>query len=213
MNLKFLKTWLILSVLVLFLSACGNSGKNQPPVSTPLSETDTSPVLATNSPVPDYPPPSVTEIQPATAYPAPDNKTPTANSTSINSAVINAKNIDQLTLSSNLKAEAPVRLSWGLDQSTITLIGYDFFTVYSFPDLEILFEYTYQPDEFLVDISPDGQTYATSYKDGTLIFNNWQTKETRTIETGLQFMSGNFSPDGSEIMIVHMGIDMGCFHL
>ena len=81
MNLKFLKTWLILSLLVLFLSACGNSGKNQPPVSTSISETNTSPALATNSPVADYPPPSVTEIQPATAYPAPDKTTPTVKST------------------------------------------------------------------------------------------------------------------------------------
>ena len=37
-----------------------------------------------------------------------------------------------------------------------------------------------------------------------LTINNWQTKETRTINTGLQFMSGDFSPDGSEIMLVHM---------
>ena len=98
MNLKFFKNWLILTVILLFLSACGNSGKNQLPVSTTISETDTSPALATNSPVADYPPPAVTETQPAMAYPAPDKTTPTANSSSINSAVINAKNIDQLIL-------------------------------------------------------------------------------------------------------------------
>lgn len=204
MNRYFLKNWLILFTLILFLSACVNTGKNQIQGTSTPSGTNNPTDTATNSPEPDYPPPSETEILPTIAYPVPENSEPTVNIPTISTDVIDANNINKITLLKDLKTEAPVRLSWSLDQSSIALIGYDFFTVYSFPELEILFEYTYQSDEFLVDISPDGQTYATSFKDGTLIINNWRTKETRTINTGLQFMSGEFSPDGSQIMIVHM---------
>jgi WD40 repeat protein len=198
------KNWIVLLPLIFVLSACGNTEKNQPQELPTPFETNIPTVLITDSPIPDYPAPVETETIPAVAYPAPQEPTATLNLTGIGSEVINKLNADQLALSKSITTEAPVRLDWSLDQTSITLIGYDFFNVYSFPELQLLFEYSNQPDEFLVAISPDGQTYATTYRDGDLIFHNWITKETSTIKTGLQFMSADFSPDGSEIMIPQM---------
>jgi WD40 repeat protein len=54
----------------------------------------------------------------------------------------------------------------------------------------------------LVDVSSDGETYVLSFNQSSLIVKNWQTNQSHTIQTNINFMGGDISPDGTKIILV-----------
>lgn len=166
----------------------------KPVISTTITETVEIPTT-TNTPIMN-PNPDVT-IEPTT-------QSPTVIVTEIPSNSpfpISAQNVDLLTLSETLTMQEPVRIKWNLDQETFTLIGFQGFWIYSYPDLQLQFEYQTQPGEMLVDVSSDGVTYAISFNQSALIVKNWQTNQSHTIQTNINFMGGDISPDGTKIIL------------
>lgn len=106
-----------------------------------------------------------------------------------------------LDLLSELTLEEPGRIKWCLDQSCFSVIGYDYFSVFSYPNFENLITYRAEEGEFLLDISPDGRTYAVTGNNEDLILRNWETNTEFSIATDTFFMGAEFSPDGSKILI------------
>jgi WD40 repeat protein len=109
-----------------------------------------------------------------------------------------------MELISELTLDQPARLEWCADQTCISVIGYDYLKVLSYPDFNELFSYEIGENEFLLDISPDGSTYATTNNNEDLLLRNWELKTENVIPTGTFFMSAEFSPDGSKIMVTSM---------
>ena len=204
MRQKLKTYWVIFFVFTILLSACGNPKTNESGYPPPENDTNSQVPSPTEIAINNYPAPIMTEELPTPGYPASINTIPTVEISLDNSKVITSDNINQLKLTNSLNVDEMVRVMWSIDQKTVSIIGYDHFYIYSFPELNKLFEYSNKPNEYLVDISPDGVSYATTANDGFLVINNWKTGEIRTIETGTLFMSGEFSPDGSEIMIAHL---------
>jgi WD40 repeat protein len=116
---------------------------------------------------------------------------------------ITAQNVDALALSDSITLPTQVEIKWSLDQQSVILTSYQGFWVYSYPDLDLLFEYATQPDEMLVDVSADGFTYVLSLDQSALVVTNWQTQESHTIQTNIIFSVGDISPDGTKIILAH----------
>ena len=171
---------------------------------TPTTPTETIELpTSTNSPLTN-PIPDVT-IEPTAQSP-----TEIVTEVPTNSSLpITIQNVNQLTLSNTLTMQEPVRIKWNLDQNSFTLIGFEGFWIYSYPELQLLFEYQFQPDEMLVDVSSDGETYVLSFNQSSLIVKNWQTNQSHTIQTNINFMGGDISPDGTEIILVQQDIWAG----
>jgi WD40 repeat protein len=119
----------------------------------------------------------------------------------ISSQVINPVNSLQLQRWAELTLDEPARIVWNNDQSSFWLVQYTGFQVMSFPDLSQIFSLTMQPDEILVDVSPDGLTYAITYNNQGLLLVNWRDQHIRSAHTEHAFMGGQFSPDGTKIML------------
>ena len=186
-KLKIL-TFFILSILV--LTSCNKSTQ------TP------EPVTATNTPEISAPLPTITEdaeILHPTKGPTPTSEevvsvpesteTPTTGETS------------SLELVNKLTLEEPARIKWCNDQACIILSGYDRFSIFSYPEMEELHSQIFSEDEFFLDASPDGKTYATTGNNEELIFRNWDSGEEMAISTGTFFMGGEFSNDGSLFLL------------
>lgn len=107
----------------------------------------------------------------------------------------------QLDLLSELTLAEPGRIKWCLDQSCFSVIGNDYFSVFSYPDFDNLITYHAEEGEFLLDISPDGRTYAVTSNNEDLILHNWETNAELFIATDTFFMGAEFSPDGSKFLI------------
>lgn len=114
---------------------------------------------------------------------------------------ITSLNVNQLSLSNTQSMTEPVRIKWSLDQQSFTLIGFQGFWIYSYPELQLLFEYQTQQDEMLVDVSSDGVTFVITFNQTSLIVKNWQTNQSHTIQTNINFMGGEISPDGNKIIL------------
>ena len=173
------------------------------PVTPPaLTETIEIPTT-TNTPITNPNPDATNE---------PSAQSPTESVTAVPSnsfLPITSQNVNQLTLSNTLAMQEPVRIKWNLDQNSFTLIGFEGFWIFSHPELQLLFEYQFQPDEMLVDVSSDGETYVLSFNQSSLIVKNWQTNQSHTIQTNISFMGGDISPDGTEIILVQQDIWAG----
>jgi WD40 repeat protein len=95
-------------------------------------------------------------------------------------------------------------VEWCTDQTCISVIGYDYLKVLSYPDFNELFSYEIGENEFLLDISPDGSMYATTNNNEDLLIRNWKLGTEKVIPTGTFFMGAEFSPDGLKIMLTSM---------
>lgn len=148
--------------------------------------------LQTDSQMSGYPP-VVKEPTSEVAYPAPILTDTPAMQGSEFMELITEFTLDQ-----------PARLEWCLDQTCISVIGYDYLKVISYPDFDELFSYEIAENEFLLDISPDGKTYAVTNNNEDLLLKNWEMGTETIIPTGTFFMGAEFSPDGSKIMVTSM---------
>jgi len=168
-----------------------------------IQETET--VILTDTPDLSYPAPVITDSQmsgyPAVikeptlevAYPAPIlTDTPLMEETEF------------MELITEFTLDQPARVEWCTDQTCISVIGYDYLKVLSFPDFNELFSYVIAENEFLLDISPDGKTYATTNNNEDLLLRNWELGTEKVIPTSTFFMGADFSPDGSKIMVTSM---------
>lgn len=122
---------------------------------------------------------------------------------------ITVQNVNSLTLMNSITLPSQVSIKWSLDQKSIILSSFQGFWVYSYPELNLLFEFTSQPDEMLVDVSPDGVTYVLTLNQSSLLVKNWQTNESHTIQTNINFMAGDISPDGTKIILTQQDVWAG----
>ena len=183
----------ILFIMIFFLTSCQNSPQNDPGIDqneTPDSVYP-SPITTDNADM-GYP---VEKQEPThqNDYPAPIITETTAPS-----------NYMELYLITEFTLDQPARVKWCSDQNCISVIGYDYFKVFSYPNYLELFSFTIGENEFLLDISPDGRTYALTNNNEDIILRNWETSSEKVIPTNTFFMGGEFSPDGSKIMITSM---------
>ncbi|PKO17668.1 MAG: hypothetical protein CVU39_04090 [Chloroflexi bacterium HGW-Chloroflexi-10] len=195
-----LKKYIFGGLLIILLASCSAS---VPPFPTEMSTTSAT-QKAPRAPT-LVEPTSVILSQPiATSTPAPTEImiTPVKQPDSrISSQVINSDNSLQLQRWTELALDEPARIVWSKDQSSFWLVQYTGFQILAFPDLSQLFSLNMQPDEILVDVSPDGSTYAITYNNQGLILVNWRDQHIRSAHTEHAFMGGTFSPDGTKIML------------
>ncbi|MRS05018.1 hypothetical protein EG832_17655, partial [bacterium] len=179
----------LLIILVMGIAGCKPVTSTSPTETIEIPTTTNTPLT---NPIPD-----------ATIEPTAQSPTEIVTEVPTNSSLpISSQNVNQLTLSNTLTMQEPVRIKWSLNQDSFTLIGFEGFWIYSYPELQLLFEYQTQPDEMLVDVSSDGVTYVLSFNQSSLIVKNWQTNQSHTIQTNVNFMGGDISPDGTKIILV-----------
>jgi len=109
-----------------------------------------------------------------------------------------------MDLISEFTLAKPARVAWCSDQTCIAIIGYDYLEVLSYPGFEDLFSYAMGENESLLDVSPDGRTYAITTNNEDLVLRNWELLTEIVIPTKTFFMGAEFSPDGSKIMVTSM---------
>ena len=183
----------ILFIVIFFLTSCQKTSQNDPGIDQ-NEKSDTfypSPITTDNADI-GYP---VEKREPThqNDYPAPIITETTAPSKSMELDLITEFTLDQ-----------PARVNWCSDQNCISVIGYDYLKVFSYPDFLELFSFTIGENEFLLDISSNGRTYALTNNNEDIILRNWETSSEKVIPTNTFFMGGEFSPDGSKIMITSM---------
>jgi WD40 repeat protein len=192
--MNFQKRDLLVFVLgLLVLSSCNKT----------IQETET--VIPTDTPDLSYPAPLQTDSQ-MSGYPpvVKDSTSEDAYPAPILTVTPTMEGSEFMELITEFTLDAPARLQWCSDQTCISVIGYDYLKVLSYPDFNELFSYENGENEFLLDISSDGGTYATTNNNEDLLLRNWELKTENVIPTGTFFMSAEFSPDGSKIMVTSM---------
>ncbi len=184
---------LILIIALLILTSC-NKTKQEP-----------EPVIETNTPDTSYPAPINTD-SPTGGYPI-EKTQPTVENFDPSPIPADTPTIEYdefMELITYFSLDQPARLSWCADQTCIAIIGYENLKVLSYPDLEELFSFVIGENESLLDVSPDGSTYAITTNNEDLILRNWEIMTEKVIPTGTFFMSADFSPDGTKIMVTNM---------
>ncbi|MBW6474722.1 MAG: hypothetical protein K0B14_16465 [Anaerolineaceae bacterium] len=181
---------LIFFVGLLVLSSCKRTNQ----------ETET--VTLTDTPDLSYPAPLQTDSQ-MSGYPA-DIKEPTLEIAYPAPIVTDTPPMEEtefMELITEFTLDQPARVEWCTDQTCISVIGYDYLKVLSYPDFNELFSYEIAENEFLLDISPDGKTFATTNNNEDLQLRNWDLDTEKFIPTSTFFMGAEFSPDGSKIIV------------
>jgi len=193
--MRFYKRLLTSIILIfLFLSSCSKSQQEIETIQQP-SATDAS-----------YPSPITTEL-PTIGYPIGKQEptleiTPTEPITS--ETTIPATNSLNLEMVNQFTLDQASRVKWCSDQTCLLVIGYDYFKVLSYPDFSEVFSFKPGENETFIDASLDGKTYAYSVNNQDLIIKNWESSSEKIIPTNTFFMGGEFSPDGSLIMLTSM---------
>ena len=184
---------LVFIVGLLVLTSCNKTNQ----------ETET--VILTDTPDLSYPAPIITDSQ-MSGYPA-VIKEPTLEVAYPAPILTDTPPMDEsdfMELISELTLEQPARLEWCTDQTCISVIGYDYLKVLSYPEFNELFSYVIAENEILLDISPNGKTYAVTNNNEDILLRNWDLATEKVIPTSIFFMSGEFSPDGSKLMVTSM---------
>jgi WD40 repeat protein len=192
--MKYNKRVLLIFVVSLFILSSCNKTNQETETVIPTYTPDLSypaPVI-TDSQMSGYPP-VVKEPTPEAAYPAP-----------IITDTPPMEGPEFMELIAEFTLDQPARVEWCTDQTCISVIGYDYLKVLSYPDFNELFSYEIGENEFLLDISPDGSMYATTNNNEDLLLRNWKLGTEKVIPTGTFFMSAEFSPDGSKVMVTSM---------
>ena len=127
------------------------------------------------------------------SYPAPES-----------TVQASSQELSPLELVSEFTLENPGRIKWCADQSCLSIIGYDYFKLVSFPDFNELFSYNLIEGETFLDVSPDGKSFAITNDNKDIIIRNLETKSEEIIPTGISFMNGEYSPDGKRILVTKM---------
>ena len=156
-------------------------------------------------PIESYPSPVISETQ-SEGYPSPKPEPPMNNGypAPVVTDSPSLEELEPLDLISEFSVDEPARMKWCANQECFSLIGYETFKVLSYPDFEELFSYKIQENEYLLDISPDGKTYAITDNNADITLRNWEFDSEQVIHTNTFFMSAEFSPDGKNIMLTNM---------
>ncbi len=181
---------LVLIVGLLILTSCKTTNQ----------ETET--VVLTDTPDLSYPAPIHTDSE-MSGYP-PVVKEPTLEISYPAPIITDTPPIEEpefMELITEFTLDQAARLAWCSDQTCISVIGYDYLKVLSYPDFDELFSYDKAENEFILDISPDGSTYATTNNNEDLVLRNWEAGTEKVFPTGTFFMGAEFSPDGSKIIV------------
>jgi WD40 repeat protein len=195
-NIMSSKKFLILIFLVVIIFSLSSCNKaNQDPESNDVD------VLPSES----YPAPIFSETQ-TDGYPIPKSETPIINAypDPINTEAAPGEGFSPLDLISEFSIDEPARMKWCADQNCFSLIGYGYFKVISYPEFNELFTYESQENEYFLDVSSDGKSYATTTNNQDIIIKNWKSDAESVIQTDTSFMSASFSPDGKNIMLTKM---------
>jgi WD40 repeat protein len=186
---------LVLIITLMMLTSC-NETKQEP-----------EPVIETNTPEISYPAPVITEPQ-TSGYPVEDPK-PTLENVYPSPIQTDTPPVEEnefMELISDFSLDQPARVAWCSDQTCIAIIGYDYLKVLSYPEFEELFTYAMVENETLLDVSPNGRTYAITTNNEDLTLKNWELLTEKVIPTEIFFMSAEFSPDGTKIMVTNTEI-------
>ena len=184
---------LILLITILIFSACNKANQ------------DSENMVPANNPSESYPGPADSENQ-STGYPIQQSEPAVTNAypEPIKTEPASGEDSNSLDIISEFSIDEPARMKWCADQKCISMMGYGFLKVFSYPNFNELFSYKIQEDEYLLDINSDGKTYATTVNNEEIIIKNWETEDEYVIQTDTFFMSAAFSPDGSHIMVTKM---------
>lgn len=188
------KKFFLLGLVISLLTLAGCNRVKQEPGS--LSKTD--------SPETSYPVQINTEPQ-ATGYPI-EKTEPTIDNVypaPIQTDTPTIEENEYMQLISEFSLDQPARVSWCSDQTCIAIIGYDYLRVLSYPGFDELFNQEMLENESLLDVSPDGSIYAMTINNEELILRNWESLTEKVIPTESFFMSAEFSPDGTKIMVTN----------
>lgn len=188
--MKKIKVLSLLIVGILVLTACKKA--NQTP----------EPVIPTNSPDISDPLPRVTHTS-EVIHPT-KGPTPTSEAISTEPAIsetTTSQIANPLELVNELSVDQPGKLKWCSDQTCVILSGYDSFSIYSYPQMELLHSQTFGEGEFLLDVSPDGEIYAMTNNNEDIILKDWASEEKLVIPTDTFFMGGEFSQAGDLFLI------------
>ena len=192
--MKLKKRILLVFVIALMILTSCNKTKQEP-----------EPVIETNTPETSYPAPINTDSHTG-GYPI-EKTQPTVENVDPSPIPTDTSTIEFdefMELISEFTLEEPARVAWCSDQTCIAIIGYDYLKVLSYPELEDLFSFVIGENETLLDVSPDGRTYAITTNNEDLILRNWDMLTEKIIPTETFFMSADFSPDGTKIMVTDM---------
>jgi len=181
---------LIIFTTVLILTSC-----NLPNQVTETPTVQTTPEISYPAPVNtlqvDNGYPVITaEPNQDSSYPVPVSTEPPSN-----------EDFSPIEMVSEFTLENPGRIKWCADQSCLSIIGYDYFKIVSYPEFNDLFSYNLIEGETFLDVAPDGKTYAITNNNEDIIIRNWETSTEQVIPTGIFFMNGEFSPDGKKILV------------
>lgn len=188
--MKKIKILTILIVGVLVLTACEKANQTPEPL-TPTKSPGASATITTIT--------ETSEVNHPTKGPTPTSKaisTEPAISETTTSQISSP-----LELVNELSVDQPGKLKWCSDQTCVILSAYDSFSIYSYPQLELLHSQSFDEGEFLLDVSPDGETYAMTHNNEDIILKRWASENELVISTGTFFMGGEFSQDGNLFMI------------
>ena len=181
---------MVLVIALMILAGC-NKSKQEP-----------GKVIQIDTPETSYPAPINTDQQ-ATGYPV-EKTEPTLDNvypSPIQTGTPAIKDNEFMELISEYSLDQPARVAWCSDQTCIAIMGFDHLEILSYPEFEKLFSYTIDENESLLDISPDGKIYAITTNNEDLILRNWDLLTEQVIPTETFFMSAEFSPDGTKIMV------------
>lgn len=192
MNKKTFLFWILITS-ILILSSCNlpNQVDETPMTEEPTESSYPAPVETLQLDA-GYP---VLTAEPTldVSYPSPQETEPPFNG-----------NLTPLELYSEITLDNPARIMWCTDQSCLSIIGYDYFKIVSFPGFTDLYSYNLIEGETFLDVSPDGKSYAITNNNEDIIIRNWETSSEEIIPTGVSFMNGEFSPDGKKILVTKM---------
>ncbi len=164
------------------MAGCTFSNPNMTPTAHPIIPTLTSSTPAEQ--ISTATPLNISESTPNSAY-----------------EQIQVGNASRLEIVDDFQTSEPVQLKWSLDQKYFVLIGYQTFWVYSYPQMQLLYTSNFHAEEMLIDFSPDGEQYAVTFNQSSLLIKNWKDNSIHTIQTDFSFLYGQFSPDGSQIIL------------
>ena len=140
------------------------------------------------------------KIEPsATAEPAPTETAslePTAEPTAA------VENLPAPLFSALISSSQPnfSRMVWSADGKSLAMLASDHMVVLDAETLQQIYAFA-NPSIMILDFSADGRTLLTTTDQQNLTLIDLSTNQTRTIDTGAQFVTASFSPDGSLILV------------
>lgn len=118
---------------------------------------------------------------------------------------INIDSFNQLQVAGRASQIFPNRIVWSLDGNTFSVAGENQIIVYDAVSLVSVSAVAIQETEMLLDISPDGKTFAATTDQETIELKDLYSGDIKnTITPQYTFFSAVFSPDGQTLAVPSM---------